>query len=242
MTTKTRITIKIKRIKQKDKRGEPMSTQTRTLKVSTLALLGALSLLPSFAVAETADNRDVVHDRRGNVVTNRWGNCVRTKWVGSADECANGMAQVTTVKSIHELAKEDRTVYFDFDKALLTKDSTDRLDALSASLKNDDKVKQARIVGFADRIGSKAYNEKLSERRAAAVRKYLEGKGIITSHVTETRWLGETAPVTTCADTLKRPELIACLQKDRRVEVEIDYVTPKTETTTKVMPVKKIKH
>lgn len=218
-----------------------MSIQTRTLKISALALLGALSVLPTFAEA-APDNRDVVHDRRGNVVTNRWGNCVRTKWIGSADECgAVAVAQVATIKQHQEIAKEDRTVYFDFDKALLTADATSRLDNLSASIKNDDQVKQARIVGFADRIGSKPYNEKLSQRRAAAVRKYLEGKGIITSHVTETRWLGETAPVTTCADTLKRPELIACLQKDRRVEVEIDYVTPKTEVTTKTVPVTKVK-
>ena len=215
-----------------------MSIQSHTLKVSAIALIGLLAIVPDFANA-AQDNRDVVHDRRGNVVVNRWGNCVRTKWVGSADECgAATVAQVATIKQRHELTQEERTVYFPFDKATLTADSTSRLDALAANIKNDDQVKQARIVGFADRIGSKAYNQKLSERRAAAVRKYLEGKGIITSRVTETRWLGETAPVTNCPDTLKRPELIACLQKDRRVEVEIDYVVPKAEVTTTTVPVK----
>ncbi len=206
-----------------------MSTPTPTLKISAIALLGALSVLPSLAMADV-DNRDVVHDRRGNVVTNRWGNCVRTKWVGSADECGGDAA---IIKQSHEFSKEERTVYFDFDKSLLTDEAKSRLDALASNLKNDEKVKQARIVGYADRLGSKAYNEKLSERRAAAVRKYLEAKGIITSHVTETRWLGESEPVTNCADNLPRQELIACLQKDRRVEVEIDYVTPKTEV---IMP------
>ena len=85
-------------------------------------------------------------------------------------------------------------------------------------------MKQARIVGYADRLGDNAYNEKLSMNRADSVRKQLQQNGVVTAQKTEVRWLGETVPVTNCPDSLGRTELIECLQKDRRVEVEVDYL------------------
>jgi len=78
-------------------------------------------------------------------------------------------------------------------------------------------------VGHADRIGKDAYNQKLSERRAAAVKEYLVSKGIEANRV-YTEGKGEKQPVTAgkCGKSEKKTKaLIECLQPDRRVEIEV---------------------
>ena len=74
------------------------------------------------------------------------------------------------------------------------------------------------ITGYTDRLGSDAYNQKLSERRAAAVKTYLSGKGIEANRLTA-QGKGETNPIVTCTETNKA-QLIKCLEPNRRVEVE----------------------
>ena len=82
-------------------------------------------------------------------------------------------------------------------------------------------------VGHADRLGSNDYNQKLSEKRADAVRAYLVSKGVEQSKV-ETLGFGKTLPVKACPDQKDRKQLIECLQPDRRVEIEvIGTVEPK---------------
>jgi OOP family OmpA-OmpF porin len=169
------------------------------------------------------DNRDAVRDYREQFVRSSTGDCVRTRWQTGEDPCAP--KQEVKEKAHRELAKEERTVYFDFNKSSLTPQASKKLNSLATAIKSDAQIKQARIVGYADRIGNPSYNERLSEKRAQTVRSYLVRQGVVTAKKTETRWFGETAPVTNCPDTLSRQELIGCLQKDRRVEVEIDYLS-----------------
>ena len=110
---------------------------------------------------------------------------------------------------------------FDFDKAVLKPEGKARLDQLAAESKGM-KLEVIMAVGHTDRIGSAAYNQKLSERRAAAVKTYLVSKGVDANRV-YTEGKGKTQPVTgTKCDGIKnRKELIACLQPDRRVDVEV---------------------
>jgi len=77
-------------------------------------------------------------------------------------------------------------------------------------------------VGHTDRIGSDAYNQKLSERRAAAVKQYLVSKGIDANRV-YTEGKGKKNPVTKPDQCLGKtsPKVIACLQPDRRVDIEL---------------------
>ena len=77
-------------------------------------------------------------------------------------------------------------------------------------------------IGHADRIGSTKYNQKLSVRRAETVKKYLVEKGIAPNRV-YAEGKGETQPLTKSADCRmkNRKALIACLQPDRRVDVEV---------------------
>jgi len=84
----------------------------------------------------------------------------------------------------------------------------------------DPKAKAPRAVGYADRIGEEDYNLELSERRAEAVRDYLADLGIELKLISA-EGRGEGAPVTGDACHGRRGDaLVACLQPDRRVELE----------------------
>jgi outer membrane protein OmpA-like peptidoglycan-associated protein len=201
--------------------------------LKSLCVSGFVLIASATAAQAEVDNRDVVHDLRGNVVVNSFGNCVRTQWVGANDECGAGAPAVVAKRTRTSLAQEDRTIYFDFNKSTLTADAHQRLNSLATVLKSASDVKEAHIVGYADRIGSTSYNEKLSKKRAESVRNYLVSRGYLNSSVAETRWLGETVPKTYCPDSLTRSALIECLQKDRRVEVEIEYLPEAGQKTTR---------
>jgi OOP family OmpA-OmpF porin len=78
------------------------------------------------------------------------------------------------------------------------------------------------VIGHTDRIGGDAYNQRLSERRAAAVKNYLVDQGIDASRIF-TEGKGRVQPVTgtQCNNVTPRQALINCLQPDRRVDIEI---------------------
>ena len=83
----------------------------------------------------------------------------------------------------------------------------------------------AVVVGYTDRIGSDAYNQKLSEARARTVANFLVSKGMAASKVAiEGR--GEANPVTgtKCNGVTAKAQLISCLAPDRRVEVRVSGV------------------
>jgi OmpA-OmpF porin, OOP family len=110
---------------------------------------------------------------------------------------------------------------FDFDKAALRPEGKAMLDDLVRTLAGAG-YEVILAIGHTDRIGSAAYNQKLSLRRAAAVKKYLTDKGIEPNRV-YVDGKGKTQPVTKPGDCKgKRGKaLIACLQPDRRVDVEV---------------------
>jgi OOP family OmpA-OmpF porin len=111
---------------------------------------------------------------------------------------------------------------FDFNNATLKDDGKARLDSFVEELKGA-RFNTIVATGYADRIGSTEYNQKLSEMRAQAVRDYLVQKGIPADRI-RAEGRGESDPVTAVGECKGRlsPKLIACLQPDRRVEVEMD--------------------
>jgi OOP family OmpA-OmpF porin len=110
---------------------------------------------------------------------------------------------------------------FDFDKAVLRSEGKAKLDDVASKL-GEIKLEVIIAVGHADRFGSEAYNQKLSERRAAAVKDYLVAKGVEANRV-YTEGKGSKQPVTDPAKCkgAKSAKVVECLQPDRRVEVEI---------------------
>ncbi len=98
-------------------------------------------------------------------------------------------------------------------KALVDKEVVARLNEFAT-------VQFINVNGHTDRLGSSQYNQKLSERRAETIKAYLVSKGTDASKI-ETYGFGKTMPVKSCPDQKDRKALIACLQPNRRVEVEI---------------------
>jgi OOP family OmpA-OmpF porin len=116
-------------------------------------------------------------------------------------------------------------VLFDFDRAVVKPEGKSKLDDLA------DKVKGINLeviiaIGHADAIGTPAYNQNLSLRRAEAIKAYLRSKGVESNRV-YTEGKGESQPVTAgkCKgmgrETGANQKLVACLQPDRRTEIEV---------------------
>jgi len=171
----------------------------------------AVAVTPSLTSADEV-NRAVVHDARGNAVMDARGNCVRTQWETASDECGGAVAHTRLA-----------SVYFDFNKSTLTAKAKTTLNDLLATLR-DKKIEAVVIAGYADAIGSDSYNLRLSEKRAQAVQHYLKVHGF--SHAnTDIRALGKrTAEETNKCKGLKDGKLHACMQEDRRVDIELSVI------------------
>jgi OOP family OmpA-OmpF porin len=112
---------------------------------------------------------------------------------------------------------------FDFGKDTVKPEGKQALDNFAAELKGT-RFEVITVTGYSDRIGSHEYNIRLSTRRAEAVKSYLvETLGIPAGKVTAQGADGSD-PVTKpdeCPGANRTPKLIACLQPDRRVDVEV---------------------
>lgn len=102
---------------------------------------------------------------------------------------------------------------FDFDKSVIKPQGESQLDALLAKLSSLNWTTMT-VVGHTDSTGPAAYNQGLSERRAASVKSYLVGKGLSADAI-RSSGMGETAPVADNGTSAGRAQ-------NRRVDVEVD--------------------
>ncbi|MEW6294060.1 MAG: outer membrane protein OmpA [Pseudomonadota bacterium] len=181
-----------------------------------------------------------VIDQRGDVAKSGFGLCWRTgywtpamaiaecdpdlvpKAAAPAAPAAAPAAPVAAPKPAAKKVTLAADALFDFDKAVLRPEGKAKLDKLVGDMKAI-KLEVIIAVGHADRLGKDAYNQKLSERRAAAVKDYLVSKGVEANRV-YAEGKGEKQPVTggKCGKSEKRTkQLIDCLQPDRRVDIEV---------------------
>lgn len=112
---------------------------------------------------------------------------------------------------------------FAFNKATLSPAAQKRLDNdVVGKLANCASVSMVMVTGHTDRLGSQQYNQKLSEKRADAVKGFLEKKGVPADKI-DTMGAGKTQPAqgVKCDDKLPRKKLIECLAPSRRVVVEV---------------------
>jgi OmpA-OmpF porin, OOP family len=209
------------------------------------ALLGASAA--TFAQSTPVDTKGVVPyaiDGRGLVVKSGTGLCWRTGfWTPAAAgevkagalpigcECDKDLlpkekceapkaASTAGAKPTQDKITLNADALFDFNKSTLRPEGKAALDELYTKVKRI-KLEVLIAVGHADRFGDDAYNQKLSEKRAESVKAYLVEKGIEKNRI-YTEGKGEKNPVTK-PDECKGPKsakVIACLQPDRRVDVE----------------------
>jgi OOP family OmpA-OmpF porin len=203
----------------------------------------ALGLAAGTAQAQTNSSKEgYVTDTRGEVVKSGTGLCWRTNYWTPAlavAECDPDLVKSKPVaakaasaplaalatspapKPAAQRVKLDADTLFDFDKSVLRPAGREALDNFVSQSK-DIVPEVIMVVGHADRFGSEKYNQRLSEQRAAAVATYLHSKGIETNRI-QTEGRGEMQSVTKAGDCLgaKSAKVIACLQPDRRVDIEV---------------------
>jgi OOP family OmpA-OmpF porin len=124
-----------------------------------------------------------------------------------------------------EIIEKGRTtlnVLFDFDKAMIKGDYSKDIEDLADLMKKyPDQLKKITIEGHTDSVGSADYNQKLSQRRADAVKAYLIEKGGIDADRLTAIGYGEDRPVASNATEEGR-------RKNRRVEAEsVEYIIKK---------------
>ena len=112
---------------------------------------------------------------------------------------------------------------FGFDKSVLRPEGQAALDTFARETAGT-RYDVITVEGHTDRLGSDAYNQKLSLERAEAVKAYLVSKGAIDASRVKAVGMGESQPTSgtaSCKGNKATPALIACLQPDRRVDVEV---------------------
>ncbi len=121
-------------------------------------------------------------------------------------------AEAPKPKPVAEKVTFASDVLFDFDKSVVKPDGKSKLDDLSGKVRGIN-LEVVIAIGHADSIGSDAYNQKLSVRRAESVKAYLVSKGIEANRV-YTEGKGKKQPV---ADNRTKEGRA----KNRRVEIEV---------------------
>ncbi len=101
-------------------------------------------------------------------------------------------------------------MFFEWDRSDITGEAAGILDSAVSQYTNCGNA-QVMLAGHADKSGTPKYNVGLSERRNAAVRSYLEGRGI-PGGVVSTQAFGESAPRVDTADGVRELQ-------NRRVEI-----------------------
>jgi OmpA-OmpF porin, OOP family len=198
---------------------------------ATLAIACAVAL-GVFAATANAQVRDInetalLLDTRGAPVKNADGLCWHTGygpaplWTAGCHAERPALVAAASPLAAYEKVAFQANVLFGSNKSDLTPASRNTLDGFVAKMSGLD-TQSVMAIGYADRRGSEASNQILSEERADAVKSYLVTKGVAADRVKTSAW-GETRPSTAAAECkdANNPKNVACMQPDRHVSIEI---------------------
>ncbi len=207
---------------------------TKQIKVSALlvALLASTGAMahekPGYTISE--QSREVVRNNYGEC----WENTYLNKDANGLAECGDRAAPQTQYETVEVNSTESlRSEFlFGFDKDTLRPEAVATLNDLARRL-SDANVQAARVEGHTDFMGSEQYNQALSERRANVVANYLVSQGVPAAKISAVG-LGESQARMTqqclaevaklgkkVSAAKKRNTQIACIEPDRRVDVQI---------------------
>lgn len=208
------------------------------MKISKL-LTGSFAAVALAAGPALAQTVNVATDAQGVPVRDAQGQCVLTSGIAHPDcqpkkeapapkpaapatpaapaapSASTAPAAKPAPASVKQTVVIQADALFDFDKSVVRPDGKKNIDEALAKLAGVD-VEMVIATGHTDSVGTEAYNQKLSERRAAAVKEYLVSRGIPASKIT-TLGKGESQPVATNKTKEGR-------QKNRRVDIEFKGV------------------
>jgi OmpA-OmpF porin, OOP family len=211
---------------------------TFTLK-QTVRVIGCAAALGAFsASAQQPDEHGLVKDSSGAQVMSGFGLCVHNgfgpppAWTAACHPALAPVAQyiekaapapvaVPAAAAIYEKVVFDANVLFDSNKSELRAAGRATLDSFIGRIRGLES-QSVTAIGYADRMGTEASNQILSEERVAAVKAYLVASGVATERVRTSAW-GETRPTTEageCKDA-NNAKNVACMQPDRHVFIEI---------------------
>lgn len=151
------------------------------------------------------DRRDRCPDTPANTPVDHRG-CPLPQYPASVKPAEPAQSEVITLSDAGD-------VLFAFNQSELTPTAKSQLDSIMGKLEDADVV-SIKVVGFTDSVGSDAYNQALSQRRASSVAEYLLSQGVAPNKITS-EGKGESQPV---ADN----ETDEGRAKNRRVELHIN--------------------
>ena len=213
--------------KDKDVTGE-LTDKYHNLKVSPVlaagveyAILPELALRAEYQWVSRVGNLGKAVRKTGQETDIRYSPDIGSVAVGLSYRFGQGAAPAPAPEVVSKTFNLNSDVTFAFGKANLKPQAQSVLDGIYGEIAQ---VKSAdvKVAGYTDRIGSDAYNQKLSQKRAESVANYLVSKGVSQNAISATGY-GKANPVTgnKCDAVKGRKALIACLADDRRVEIAV---------------------
>ena len=208
---------------------------TKQLKLGAL-IVAAVASANAMASEPHTKHGYTVSSKSQEVVRNSYGECWRNTYFDKATqgriECGDAVASKSEPVYQEETVSLSAKTLFGFDRDNLRPEAMDTLNNLAQRLSNTN-VETVRVEGHTDFMGSDAYNQALSERRANVVSNYLVNRGVPSNKISAVG-LGESQARMTAecqaevnrlgkrvSAAKKRAALIACIEPDRRVDVRI---------------------
>ncbi|WP_298015603.1 outer membrane protein OmpA [uncultured Castellaniella sp.] len=182
-------------------------------KPSKIAIGLAIAAMAAMGTASASDNWTNVD---GHVWKDASGeNCWRDAFwtpATAAEGCGKPVAEAPVVAPTASKVVLNADTFFDFDKSTIKPEGRQVLDQV-AQQAGTINLETIIAVGHTDSIGTEAYNQKLSERRANSVKQYLVSKGVAADRI-YAEGKGELQPVASNKTREGRAQ-------NRRVEIEI---------------------
>lgn len=157
--------------------------------------------------AATADQRAVTADQHATSAMTRANQALE-----SADQANRDLRQVVSKIDDYQ-PQSSASILFKFNRSTLTPEAKRQLDGLAAETKAYKRL-LITVEGFTDKVGSRKYNEALSQRRADVVVRYLVTRYNIPIYRIHVIGLGADMPVSTARTAAARAQ-------NRRVEVKV---------------------
>ncbi|ECM0177255.1 peptidoglycan-associated lipoprotein Pal [Salmonella enterica subsp. enterica serovar Give] len=142
-------------------------------------LKGLMIALPVMAIAACSSNKNASNDGSEGGMLNGAGTGMDANGNGNGN---GNMSSEEQARLQMQQLQQNNIVYFDLDKYDIRSDFAAMLDAHANFLRSNPSYK-VTVEGHADERGTPEYNISLGERRANAVKMYLQGKGVSADQI-----------------------------------------------------------